>query len=189
MIRRATAAALLAAIVCGAAWAPPAHARLARSHEYRNLAGKEIDFDGGVLVIEPEEEDWVVEIDPSCELYIDGERIETDREQRGLLRRYYRQAAGIEDLAREIGRDGADIGIEGAKVGARAIANVARLLLDEYDAVDLDDDVDADARRIERMAKRIERKADRLESMVDDLDALHRRLRRSIPELDGLRGF
>jgi vacuolar-type H+-ATPase catalytic subunit A/Vma1 len=175
--------------VLAAACAPTAQARTIKSHEYPNIADKDIDFEDGVLVIEPEDYDWTVEITEDYELYIDGDRVRTDREQRSLLRRYYRQAQEIDELAGEIARDGAGIGIEGAKVGAQAIANVAKLLLDEYDSDDLDRDIEIDSKKLERMAKKIERKADRLESMVDDLDSLHRRLRRSISELDDLRGF
>lgn len=189
MMRRITAVVAVLLLVISAAPVPGAQARLVRSHEYRSLADKDIDFEDDLLVIESEEEDWIVEITGGYELYIDGERIRTDREQRALLRRYYRQAEQIEELAHEIARDGASIGVEGAKVGVRAIANVARLLLEEYDTDDLDDDIEVDTKQIERMAKRIERKADRLESMVDDLDSLHRKLRRAVPELDELRGF
>ena len=188
MIRLITAAVAVMVVAASSAVAP-VEARVRDGHDYRNLADKDIDFDDGVLVIESEDYDWVVEITDEYELYIDGSRIRTDREQRSLLRRYYRQAEEIEDLAGEIARDGASIGIEGAKIGARAIANVARLLLDEYDSDDLERDIEIDSKDIERMAKRIERKADRLEAMLDDLDALHRKLRRSIGELDDLRGF
>ena len=148
-----------------------------------------IDLEDGTLVIEHEDEDWIVEITEDYKLYVNGDKIKTDRQQKKLLRSYYRDYEDIEELAEEIGRDATEIGVAGVKLGASAVACVAKLLLEDFDCKDMEIELDIDEKKIEKMAKKIEKKADKIEDLADDLEKTHKKLRRSIPELGDLEDF
>ena len=164
--------------------------RHSRCDDDWTLKHHEIDLDDGVLVIEHEYEDWTVEITEDYELYVDGREIKTDRKQRKLLRRYYRDYEEIEEIAEELGREAAKVGVAGAKIGAAAVVRVAKTLLDDdYDCDDLEIDIEIDTAQIERMAEKIEKKAEKIEGLADDLVKTHKRLRKSIPELRDLEDF
>jgi hypothetical protein len=150
---------------------------------------KSIDLEDGTLVIEHEDEDWTVEINEDYELYVNGEKIKTDREQKKLLRRYYRDYEDIEEMAGEIGAEAAKLGVAGAKLGVNAVACVAKLLLEDYDCEDMEIEIDIDEEKIEKMAEKIQKQADKLEEKADDLEKTHRKLKKSIPELGDLEDF
>jgi hypothetical protein len=150
---------------------------------------KSIDLDDGVLSIEHEDRGWIVEITEDYELFVNGIRIRTDRRQRKLLRRYYRDYEDIEELAGVLAREGARIGVEGAKLGVSAAACAAKLLLEDYDYDDMEDEIEDKAAEIEKMAEKLERKAEKIEDIADDLEKTHRKLRRSVPELGDLEDF
>jgi predicted peroxiredoxin len=150
---------------------------------------KSIDFEDGTLVIEHDDEDWVVEITEEYKLYVNGRRVKTGRRQKKLLRSYYRDYEDIEELAKEIAKDGAKIGLAGAKLGVSAVACAAKLLLDDYDSDDMEDEIEIKTEDLVEMADKIEKKADRIEDMADDLEKTHKKLRKSIPELSDLEDF
>jgi hypothetical protein len=150
---------------------------------------KSIDFEDGTLVIEHEDEDWIVEITEDNELYIDGRKVRTNRQQRKLLRRYYRDFEDIEELAAEIAREGTKIGLAGAKLGVAAVACAVKLILEDYDCDDMEDEIDIKSDDIEKMARKLEKKAEKIEDMADDFEKTHKKLRRSIPELEDLEDF
>jgi vacuolar-type H+-ATPase catalytic subunit A/Vma1 len=153
------------------------------------LKDKSIELEDGRLVIEHEEEGWTVEITDDYELYVDGRRVKTDREQKKLLKRYYRDFEKIEDMAEDLAREGAAVGLEGAKLGVSAVACIAKLLLEDYDSDDMEDEMEVKTEDLEKMAEKLEKKADKLEDIADDLEKTHRKLRRSIPELGDLEDF
>ncbi len=152
-----------------------------------NFRAKSIDFEDGTLVIE--HEDWIVEITKDCELYIDGRKVRTNRQQKKLLRRYYRDYEDIEELAAEIVKEGAKIGLAGAKLGVSAVACAAKLLLEDYDCDDMEDEIEIKSDDLEKMARKLEKKAEKIEDKADDLKRTHKKLRRSIPELGDLEDF
>jgi len=150
---------------------------------------KSIELEDGTLVIEHEEEGWTVEITDDYELYVDGRRVKTDREQKRLLKRYYRDYEEIEEMAEELAREGAAIGLAGAKLGVSAVACVAKLLLEDYDSDDMEVEIEIKTEDLEKMADKLEKKAEKVEDVADDLEKTHRKLRRSIPELGDLEDF
>ncbi len=95
---------------------------------------KSIDLEDGTLVIENEDEGWIVEITEDYKLYVNGERVRTDRQQKKLLRRYYRDYEDIEEFVEEIAEEGAKIGLAGARLGVSAVACVAKIFLEDYDS-------------------------------------------------------
>ena len=162
--------------------------RVCRHDDDRTFNHMTMDFEDGLLVIEHEDEDWIVEITEDYKLYVNGERVKTDRQQKKLLRSYYRDYEEIEEMAGEIGKDAAKIGIAGAKIGANAVACVALLLLEDYDC-DIEIDFDIDEDEIEKLASKLEKKADKIEDLADDLEKTHKKLKKSIPELGDLEDF
>ncbi len=150
---------------------------------------KSIDFEDGTLVIEHEDEYWIIEITKDYELYIDGRKVRMNRQQKKLLRRYYRDYEDIEELAAEIAKEGARIGLAGARLGVSAVACAAKLLLEDYDCDDMEDEIEIKSDDLEKMARKLEKKAEKIEDMADDLERTHKKLRRSIPELGDLEDF
>ena len=162
--------------------------KVCRHDDDRTFKHMTMDFEDGLLVIEHEDEDWIVEITEEYKLYVDGELVKTDRQQKKLLRSYYRDYEEIEEMAEEIGRDAAKIGVAGAKIGVNAVACVAQLLLEDYDC-DIEIDFDIDEDEIEKLASKLEKKADKIEDLADDLEKTHKKLRNSISELEDLEDF
>ena len=150
---------------------------------------KSIDFEDGTLVIEHEDEDWIVEITEDYELYIDGRKVRTNRQQKKLLRRYCRDYEDIEELAEEIAKEGAKIGLAGAKLGVSAVACAVKLILEDYDCDDMEYEFKTQSDDLEKMARKLEKKAEKIEDMADDLEKTHKKLRRSISELEDLKDF
>ncbi len=178
----------LALVLCVAFTAGAQAHRNCRYDKDGTFRNKSIDFEDGTLTIEHEDEDWIVEITDEYDLYVNGERVRVDREQKKLLRRYYRDYEDIEEMAGEIGADAAKIGVAGAKMGVAAVACVAKIFLEDYDC-DVDIDIEIDEDEIEKMAEKLQKKAEKIEDKADDLEKTHRKLRKSIPELGDLEDF
>jgi len=150
------------------------------------------DLDGRTIVISHKERGEprsVVEITDDYELYIDGERVELNREQQALVREFHEHCMDIVDYAKRIGWEGAKIGVEGAKLGVKAVGCLFKLLLPGYDTDDFEDEIERHAERLEAKAEVLEEKAELIEEMVDDLEDIARDMRRDIPELRALRWF
>ncbi|MBN2070600.1 MAG: hypothetical protein JW814_04000 [Candidatus Krumholzibacteriota bacterium] len=148
-----------------------------------------IDIEDGVMIIECEENDDTIEITDDQKLYINGKLVKTNRSQERLLGDYYDQFEDITEYATEIGIEGAKIGVKGAEIGLKAVANLVKLVLEDYDSDDLERDMDRESDKIERAAKKLEKKAEKLEEVAEDFKKTHRKLRRSIEELDDLHWF
>ena len=151
----------------------------------------EIDLEDGTLVITYEDRrDYsTVEITEEYELYIDGQHIKTDKDQKKLLGEYYELVVGFEDAIIDIGKEGARIGISGAALGLKAVGGVFRLLSPHYDSDDLERDLEREAEKIEKKAEKLERQAEKIEDMVDELDDIAWELTRQVTELDDLGWF
>ncbi|HSG28913.1 MAG TPA: DUF2884 family protein [Candidatus Krumholzibacterium sp.] len=148
-----------------------------------------IDFDDDVLYIECEDEDGLVEINDDYELFVNGDRIKLDKDQQKLVKKYYDDFEDIMDLATEMGLEGARIGAKGAKLGLVAVAKVIKLLSEDYDSDDLEDEMEKEADKLEKEAEKLEELGEKLEDIADDFERTHKKLRRNVKELDDLGWF
>ncbi len=149
----------------------------------------EVEFDDGSLLIINEEENDEIEITEEYGLYVNDRHIETSDEQHELIAEYYNRVWNITEYAAMLGIEGAKIGAGGVKLGFTAIAKFVKLLSEDYDEDDLEEDMEREAEKLGKKAERLERKAERIEEMVDELENLHYELRRSIPALKDLEWF
>jgi len=148
-----------------------------------------IDYDDDTIIFECYDEDGMVEITEDYKLFIDGDEIDLDRKERKLVKKYYENFKDMIELAKEIGIKGAKVGAKGAKLGLYATARVVKLLSEDYDADDMERDIERKAKRIEREAEKLEELSDELEDIADDFENAHRKLRRNIDKLDDLGWF
>lgn len=150
----------------------------------------EIDIRHGTVVIEDCGYDYCrVEITEDSELYINGEHIETDPDQQKLLREFYEHVEAMEDYAKELGWEGAKIGVAGAKLGLMAIGKVVKLLSPRYDTDDLEREMEDEAEKLEERAEELEEKAEEIDDRLEELEDLAYDLNKAIPELDAYDWF
>ncbi len=90
-----------------------------------------IENDIIVLSCNYDNDQWV-EITPDYSLFINGQRIYLDRYQRRLVADYYDHFMDIIDQAKRIGKEGAIIGVKGAKIGMIAAAGALKMLARVY---------------------------------------------------------
>jgi hypothetical protein len=148
-----------------------------------------IEFDDGIIIIECDDEDGLIEITEDYELFIDGDEIELDRDEKKLVKAYYRNFEEILEMAEDLGIEGARLGVKGAKLGLKAVANVIKLILEDYDSDDLEREMEREADKIEKEAEKLEEMAEKLEDIADDFERTHRKMRKNIDELDDLGWF
>lgn len=152
----------------------------------------ELEIDDGEVIITCDKRRYrsdEVRITESYKLYVNGERVDVDDDQKELLRDYYHQAIDVHEEAMIIGKEGAKIGVEGAKIGAHAVAGVVKLLLLDFDEDEFEESIEWEAEKLEERAEKLEERAEVLEEMAEDLEDMHDDLRREIPELRKLRWF
>jgi len=148
------------------------------------------DEDEGLLTIANEDdEDEVVEITKKYVLKINGERIELNRNQKRLVKKYYKNFKELHETAGEIGEEGAKLGVKGAEIAAVALKNLCKLLGDDDDTEEFEEEIERETAKIEAEAEKLEIRAKKLEDIVDDLEELHHDLKRAVPELDELYWF
>ena len=148
-----------------------------------------IEFDDGTIILECGDEDDVVEITADYELFINGDRVKLDNDQREIVGNYYESLDEIIETAKELSIEGARIGAKGAELGLKAVAGAFKLILEDYDSDDLERDMERQARRIEAQAEKLERKGEKLEDMAELFEKTHKKMRREIDELDDLGWF
>lgn len=120
-------------------------------------------------------------------LLIDDEPVELTPDQIALLKEFRLTAIELDRGVREIIKEGAKIGLAGAKVGLKAVASVFKLIFPDYDSADLERDVEREADKLERRAKLLEERAERIEDLANDIEDLADELADQIPELSWLR--
>lgn len=138
------------------------------------------------------EDDYIrgrVEITDTFELYVDGDKIKTNKQEKKLLEDYFELSQDVVIQAKRIGYEGAKVGVEGAKLGVKAMAGVLKMLSPNYSSDDLERDMEREAEKIEKKAEHLEEKAEVIEDIVDDLNRVHRKLRRKVKVLNKLEWF
>lgn len=116
-----------------------------------------------------EHEDFEVEITPDYDLYVDGNRVELNDEQKRLVQDYYDLLFEIAYHAHDIKWEGAKIGMKGAGVGVKAIGGLVKMLFTSYDEDEFERDIERAAEKIEKEAEKLEDRAETLENMAYDL--------------------
>jgi hypothetical protein len=160
------------------------------SHDFLHNCDVDWDEDEGVLVISNEDDDdETVEITKKYKLFVNGERIELDRSQKGLVKDYYKHFKKLHEIAEELGAEGARIGAKGGKIAEVALKNLCKLIEGGDDAEEFEEKIERAVEKIEAEAEKLEAKAEILEEIVDDLEELHYDMKESIPELDDLEWF
>lgn len=142
-----------------------------------------------VIIVSDEDRTERVVITDKNRLLINGEPVATDSIQAGMTRRYYELTVYCLEEAKAIGKQGAKMGWEGAKIGVKAVTGVFRMILPNYSAEDLERDMEAESDKIEAKADVLEARADALDASLEELEDLHYALKDHIPELDALMWF
>ena len=149
-----------------------------------------LDIEGDLLVIthldRREHEEIVISDDG--ELTIDGQRIETDGKSRKLLKKFFKEAARLEEQADLIAEDAEELADDATAFAAAAIRQALRGLSDEDD-----DEADAEFADLkvdfEGRSELVERLGDEIGDQADKLTDLAEQLKDRIPELDQVDWF
>ena len=168
------------------------HAAETTKHDdYAFLDRIRINIEDDVLILSDRYDDnETVEITPSYQLYVNGEKVDLTRRQRKLIAQYYHKYFELLDYAVEIGREGAKIGKIGAEIGIKAAAGIIKaIFLTEFKLEDLEDDVEWDTDNLEELIEHLEEKAHEIEELAEEFDELHSELRYKIDALNDLGWF
>ncbi|NQT25490.1 hypothetical protein HQ585_09045 [candidate division KSB1 bacterium] len=142
-----------------------------------------------VYIVSDEDRSERVIITDKNELLVNGKTVETDSMQAIMTQQYYDLTVQCLEDAKNIGKAGAKMGWEGAKIGVKAVTGVFRMILPDYDADDLERDMEYESEKIEAKADILEEKADALDEKLEELEDLHYDLQTEIEELGDLLWF
>lgn len=151
------------------------------------IQNADIDIEKESIIIK--NDDYEVEITSDYELYVNGKCVKTNADQKELVKEYHDLIFEIIDRAKEVGKEGAKLGIHGAKIGLQAIVGVFKLLRDDYDTDDLEEELELKSDELNEKAEELEKEAEKLEYLASDLEDLHEALIEEIPELEELDTF
>jgi hypothetical protein len=144
---------------------------------------------GSILIEERRGRDEEVEITIDHRLYVNGDEVDLDRDQRGLVREYHDRAEATWDEVKKIAMDGVEVGLEGASFGLKAVGGVFHMILPGYDSEDFDRDMEEAESELEAKARKLDDRAESLDGRIEELETLHSRLKSSVPELRELGWF
>lgn len=151
-----------------------------------------LKIDGNDVIITCEKRRYrsdEIKITGDYRLYVNGDRIDLDNEQKNLVKDFYQQAVEIDKEAKVIEKEGKEIGLEGARIGVRAASGALKLLFLDFDEDEFEEKIERQAEKLERKADALDEKAGKLEDLADELEDMQHELSRKIPELDELRWF
>ncbi len=153
-----------------------------------HLGHMSLDIDDGTIILESTRRRSydIVEITEDYDLYVNGDEVKLDSDQRKLVKESYDMTFEIIERAKDIGIEGAKIGAEGAKIGLSAIGGLFKMLFTDYDEDDFEEDIEEQAERLEVKAEKLEDWAEDIEDMVEDLEDTFDDMMDEIPELDEL---
>ncbi len=114
-----------------------------------------------MLTSRAEREDYV-EITQSYQLYINGYKIDLSRSERKLVAKYYNQFFDIIDFAKDLGHDGAMLGVAGAKIGVQAAAEVLKAVFSEYEIDDLEEELEIESEKLESLILELKERTEEL---------------------------
>lgn len=123
-----------------------------------------LDFANETVIMTSQSGEYrVIKITDDDELYINGNHIDTDAEEKELLGEFRGDMILLIDGAKKIG-------YKGAMVGLSAISGVFEALCTDLEFEELEEQLDEKAERLEEEADKLEDIADRLEDLQADLN-------------------
>jgi len=144
---------------------------------------------GDVMIRTEDLADGKVVINDDFKLIVNRDTLKLDSQQQKTVFEYYQLVDECLESAKNIGWEGAKVGIQGAAIGIKAVAGVFRMILPNYGPDDLERDMELEASRIEAKAEILEEKAEMIENKLDILEDIHDQLREEIPKLKQLEWF
>ncbi|MCB9058141.1 MAG: hypothetical protein H6627_06205 [Calditrichae bacterium] len=142
-----------------------------------------------LIVCNRETDEYLVEITPENELYIRSRKISLSNEERELVRDYYLAQRTLFSNRNSIGAKGIHIGIESAKLAAKAVGGAIGLVASGFDEkveAEFEQEMENESRKIEYHAERIEMDADEMEDNIDELNRIEHDLSLKITDLDNI---
>ena len=127
--------------------------RFSGSHKWYGsmLDNIDVDIDGGdILMIEKGRDRNKVVITKDHQLIINGKKVKLDDDQQKKVIKFHDLTFALIDYAKEVGIEGAKIGVAGAAVGLEAVVKLFKLLDSEYDTEDYEREIEAKADAISR---------------------------------------
>jgi len=160
------------------------------NHQPNCLNEAYIDIENEIIVLtcKYDDEQWV-EITPDYKLYVNGHHIHLNRYQRRLVEDYYDNFMDIIEQAKQIGKEGALIGVKGAKIGIIATAGALKMLVSDYDSDDIEEDLEDEKLELEECAEKLEELAEELEETAEDFEDIHYTMKDEIRDLNKLDWF
>jgi hypothetical protein len=160
---------------------------LDNGHHLNNI---DIDVDDGIIILEGHGGyDGVIEINENHELFVNGQIVRLDDDQKELIADFYDNFMFVIDEAKVIGLKGAGIGLEGAKLGFSAIGCLFKMLSADYDEEDMEREMEARAELLEEKAELLEEHAEVLEEAAEELEDIFFIMEEEIPEIRELEWY
>jgi hypothetical protein len=153
-----------------------------------NEAHIDINNDIIVLTCKYDNEQWV-EITPDYNLYVNGYHVRLNRYQQRLVEEYYDNFMDIIEQAKQLGKEGALIGVKGAKIGIIATAGALKMLVSNYDSDDIEEDLEGETSELEECAEKLEELAEELEEAAEAFEDIHYTMKDEIKDLNELEWF
>lgn len=141
--------------------------------------------DGAIIIHHTDRRPHCVKITDAYELFVNDKQVKLDPEQQKLVRKFYQKTEQLVENAKEVGFEGAAIGLHGVGVAAKAVGGVFQMLLTNYTEDEFERDVEREAAKIEARANKLEARAGKIGKLADEVDELYRDMEDKIPELQG----
>lgn len=161
---------------------------LAHDVHFSDNSSFEVEGDELVITREHRRGDDEVVVSRDGDLTINGERIEVGDGERKDLKKLYREAVKLEEMAEKIGAEAARIAEASSEFAAAQVAAALRSLRDDDAEVD-EDEMEKIEIRFEAEVEQIEKFAEKIEEQADEVVELAEDLQDRIPALGELRWF
>lgn len=122
--------------------------------------------DESLVVCDRKTDEYLVEITPGFDLYIRGKKEDIDEEQRDLIEDYYIAQYMLYIKRNRISAKGIEIGIQGARLAAKAVSGAFMLMANGFD----EEEERQFEENMEREAEEIERNSEMIDSHVEDYE-------------------
>jgi len=168
----------------------PAQAEKCRE-ESNALENIDIDIVHECIVVTDQDNDAgdIVRISRDCALYINGERVRTNRRQTEILHRYYCTACELQHQSYLLGKKAGEVGRRGGRLGVQAVRHLHEFLDSDCSVADLAKDIQQDSAILSEDSQKIAEWGREIDSLVNNLEDTHIELRERIPALEKLYWF